>query len=136
MKKIKITVSALLFILALALLIFFPELMLNSTGNIPLGTFIAWFVLVFYASFWYYMLPDYLNSGRMRFLKGYKNIYFLCALSWGFVSALLAGNWQFSFKNIPFRFELWIVFTVVILLFPILILFLIFIQQLFHKKNS
>lgn len=135
MNKVKIIASALLFLLALCLIVFFPEIMMNANGKVPMGTYVAWFAIVFYSMFWYYLLPVSLNIRFLRNLKRWKDLYFLLAVSWGFVSAWLAGNWQFAFRNTPSRFNIWIAFTVFILVLPILVQLFIAFQKINQKKK-
>jgi len=133
MKKVKIIVSGIFFLLAFLLLVFFPEVNTTSTGKVPMGTYIAWFAVLTYSMFWYYILPDYLKF--FRYIKGLKNIHFLLALSWGFFSALLADNWQFSFQNRQTQFEIWIVFTGCLVVTPLLLLVFLGVRRLIYKNK-
>ncbi|HPF51045.1 MAG TPA: hypothetical protein PK335_05695 [Draconibacterium sp.] len=130
MKKAKIIISGLLFVFAIILLAFFPESMMDSVGKVPLGTFIAWFAVLFYAMFWYYFFPERMDSKFFRILKRLKNTHFILAILWGFFSALLAGNWQFSFQNRQIQFKFWIIFTGFLVVTPLLVLVIFGIRRL------
>ena len=135
MRKVKIIISGIFFLLAVFLLVFFPEINVTSNGKIPAGTIISWLAVVTYSMFWYYISPDYLNTPFFRNLKRLKDIHFLLALLWGFFSALLAGNWRFSFQNQPIRFDLWIGFTVFIVVAPFLLLIIFGVRKLISKNK-
>ena len=68
-------------------------------------------------------------------LKRLKDTHFILALLWGFFSALLAGNWQFSFQNRQIQFEFWIIFTVFLIAFPFLILAFLGIRRLINRSK-
>jgi len=135
MKRVKIIFSGLLVTLAIILLVFFPESMMDSAGKVPLGTFIAWFAVLFYALFWYYVLPDHVNSRFFTKFKRWKDIYFLLALLWGFFSALLAGNWQFLFQNRQIQFEFWIIFTGFLIVAPLLLIVILEMRRLIRRDK-
>ena len=122
-----------MFLLAICLLAFFPEFNLTTNGKVPMGTYTAWFAILTYSMFWYYISPDYLKF--FRYFKRLKDIHFLLALLWGFFSALLAGNWRFSFQNQPIRFDIWIVFTGFLVIAPLLLLIVFWIRRIVSENK-
>jgi len=133
--KIKSIVAGALLLLAVFLLTSQPELLIKSVLGVPLGTFISWFAVMMYGIFWFYLLPNKSGSNFFKFIIILKRILLLLALFWGIYSALLAGNWNFSFQNKPVRFELWIVITTLVIVLPLIILTALAVHRIFSRKN-
>ncbi len=136
MRKIRSIVAGTLFLLAVLLLATQPEILVKSFLGISFGTLISWLGVMMYGIFWFYLLPNKFGSNFYKFISLVKRIFLFLALSWGICSALLAGNWNFSFQNKPFRFELWIIITSVVIALPFLILIALGIQRILCKKKN
>lgn len=135
MKKVKILISAVFLLTSVSLLVFSPDIMVSSNGDTPMGTFVSWFAVISYALFWYYILPDFTNARFFRYLRKVKDIHFLLSLFWGAISALLAGNWQFTFHNRPIQFEIWMIFTCFLVVGPLLVLIILGVRRFICKDK-
>lgn len=66
----------------------------------------------------------------MRSVEKVLLVNLIAASLWGIISAALAGNWALNYSN-KNVFFIWIVFTVFILVLPLLSLLLLGLKKLF-----
>jgi hypothetical protein len=133
-------------LLMLSATVFYPKFLLIALLEdpyLPMGTIVAWFALVAVN-----MLP-YLLSARLRTSKNLlyrilRTIAYLfagLALFWGFISRLLAGNWNYTFRSKPdfvgsvLAGEVFEIFWQTLAIVPLAILLIIFIDvRLINRK--
>ncbi|QIA08586.1 hypothetical protein [Draconibacterium halophilum] len=132
-KKAKLII--LLSILGLAFYCLFvqPELLginISKSLNFPLGSLIAWLGIVAYVIFFQLIMVPLSKSDLFRIEKVIRSSQFTLALLWLPVSLALSGNMAFTFQNAPHAFKFWVIYTLVILVLPLVL----FILKLFGKK--
>lgn len=127
-------ISLLVFLLALGLLITGSSFLVQPLfpgASIPVGTVSTWLGLIALALLFIYgnsKLKAAKNNIEKTIRSGFKTCLFL-AISWGIVSFLLAGNWQFNFKtSTDFvgsskAYEVFRYFTLAVVILPFLIAF-------------
>jgi hypothetical protein len=105
-------------------------LSVNLGFEIPFGTLVSWMGLFAYALLFYYLLPSGKRTFFMRSVEKVLLVNLIAASLWGIISAALAGNWALNYSN-KNVFFIWIVFTVFILVLPLLSLLLLGLKKLF-----
>lgn len=101
--------------------------------QIPAGTLISWLGLFAYSLLSYFLFHSKKKSSFEKVSKDILLSNVTLAACWGFISALLAGNWAFAFQNSPLLFKVWIGITLIIILIP-LIVWLVFLVSGIIKK--
>lgn len=122
MKAIKSILPVILILAIVVIFLFRPEILtapLYENNSMPLGTMISWFGIVAVAWISYLIRPM-----KKRLLSPFsRNVLYLnffAAVFWGFISYLLAGNWQFKFL-VQLNFYLWILYTAAIFIIPVIV---------------
>jgi hypothetical protein len=138
MKNIKLYLLSVLLIAAFYILFFIPDLLgigLGINKSFPLGTVVSWTIFLGVPSFFYFILPFRKDVFFEKVLKSILLTNLFLGIIWGFVSFLLAGNWNFNFDK-PYNFTIWLVYSSTIILLPILVLFVWIIQKLINTKGG
>lgn len=100
-----------------------PELLgigISQKLNFPLGSLISWIGIVAYTLLVHLLIKFSKKSLLSQVSKLLKHFHLMLALFWLPVSYFISGNLAFAFQNKPIAFKLWIGYTLVILLFPLL----------------
>ncbi|WP_372648275.1 hypothetical protein [Draconibacterium sp.] len=104
-----------------------PELLgisLSKKLNFPLGSLISWSGIVAYTLLLHLFIKRPSKSTLSKVGKQLRFLHLGLALCWLPVSYFISGNLAFAFQNKPIAFKLWIGYTLVILLFPLLLILL------------
>ncbi|WP_346857439.1 hypothetical protein [uncultured Draconibacterium sp.] len=134
-KKLKHIVPILFLVVAVYLVFFKPASLTRSLNvgiEVPIGTLVSWMGLFAYALLFYNLLP---SGKRTFFVKGVQKVLLvnlIAASFWGIISAALAGNWALNFGN-GNVFFVWIIFTVFILVLPLLSYLLLGLKKVFSR---
>lgn len=132
-KKLKYIVPLFLLVVSIYLVFVKPASLTHSVNlgfEIPFGTLVSWMGLFAYALLFYYLLPSGKRTFFVRSVEKVLLANLIAASLWGIISAALAGNWALNFgnKNV---FFVWIVFTVFILVLPLLSYLALGLKKLF-----
>ena len=112
-----------------------PELLgvsISKTLNFPLGSLISWSGIIAYTLFVQLIIKPPTKSKLSQVSLWLRKFYIVLALLWLPISYSISGNLAFAFQNRPIAFKLWIGYTLVILLFPLLL----FLLKLFGKTEK
>ena len=127
MKRIKLFLIPVILITTIYIFSVKPEWLLIAIGDsFPSGTLISWLLIVAWAFLFY-------SISKKKWVKKILFVNFLLGLFWGLVGYLISGNWGFNFTGGKFYY-LWISFTAIVVLSPLLVLLLSGLIKLFGKK--
>ncbi len=122
------------FIILLSILVFTfyslfvePEILslqLSKTYNIPLGSFISWSAIVTYTLLIHNFISNSTKSLLSKIITISSRVNLIIALMWLPVTFGLSGNLAFNFQNKPLAYKIWIGYTLLLIIIPILILLL------------
>ncbi|WP_319480157.1 hypothetical protein [uncultured Draconibacterium sp.] len=135
--KIRTKLILLLSVLAFTFYCLFiqPELLgvsISEKLNLPLGSLISWSGIVAYTLFLHLFIKLPTTSILLKVSKLLRYFHLGLALFWLPVSYFISGNLAFAFQNKPIAFKLWVGYTLVILLFPLIL----FLLKLFNKTEK
>ncbi len=139
MRYIKIVFVPILIFASIYILIYQPQILeipVFKSLNLPLGSLISWLLVFLIPMFFYLNLGFRSDSKAQQWLKIILKVNILVSLLWGFISYLIAGNWNFIFTNNTGLMR-WIGFTTIIVITPLLIfLFWVVLKliRLFQKE--
>ncbi len=137
-KKIRFIFPLVVVVISVYLILAQPEILghlVFKNIQIPAGTLISWLGLFAYTLLFYYLFPSTKKTGFIKVSKAIMLIDVLLAACWGFISALLAGNWAFSFQNSPLLFKVWIGITLIIILIPLIVWLVFLLSGMFRNIN-
>ena len=136
MRGIKYVLLPLIVFTVIYILIFQPEVLsiqLYSKLLLPLGTMISWCAIICISLFFYLISPsDNLVARRIK-----KILFFnmVLAFLWGVFSYFLSGNWAFSFSNNQIGFKIWVIFSLIVVLLPLIIFTFKLLIQAVNKMH-
>ena len=123
MKFVKLFVIPISILASIYILIYHPdilEIQFMDSVDFPLGTVISWLLILLIPLFFYLILPINCESKLERKIKSILRFLTFSGLFWGIISYLLSGNWNFVFQKEQ-HFIIWILYTVVNVIFPVII---------------
>ncbi len=102
-----------------------PELLgisISEKLNFPLGSLISWSGIVAYTLTLHLFIKLPTKTILLKISKLLRYFHIGLTLFWLPVSYFISGNLAFAFQNKPIAFKLWIGYTLVLLLFPLLLI--------------
>ncbi len=112
-----------------------PELLgisISKSLNFPLGSLISWGGVVSFVLISHLIIIIPTESKLYKIYKILKGVHVCLSLVWLPVSYALSGNLAFTFQNKENLYNIWIYYTLVILLFPIILILL----KVFNKSRK
>ncbi len=127
------------FIQFVFLIVFIPGVVILTNGldfliapifknaKFPIGNAITWIMLTIFPSFFFQWFRRGKRNGKLYLLL--TTIALIFGLSWGIISYIFSGNWQYSFADST-NFILWLVYTALIIFLPLISLVIRILSQI------
>lgn len=136
--KTKIIVLLIILCFSLYFLFLKTEVLgLNLFGAeyFPVGSVIAWICILAYNLLLQIFLKRNTSLNLYKVYKFVLRFQLLSVCLWLPMSYVLSGNWSFTFRNRPFAFYAWLVYTLSLILIPLLLLFIKFLYKFLSTKR-